>query len=582
MRGVRYKMMKMVLCGVLLVLSVLVLVASAKTISVDDDLVECPYANYTSIQEAINNATDGDIILVYYGTYEENVVINRTLNLTGIGMPVIDGMNKGNTIKIEADNCTISGFKIINSAGDWNLAGIHIASSNNIIFNNTISSNKGHGIGIYSGNNEIYSNTIYSNGWAGVGIYAGGNRIYENDIRNNGYGIRLFQAGGNIICSNIIKNNGYGFYHYASSSNVIYSNIISSNSADAFYLWSSSGNEIYGNEITGSDKGFEIWIYSSGNRIYRNNITNNKKGVYIYYPSYASNSNLFYHNNFIENSENNTWDECTNNWYNETLKEGNYYDDYNGTDEDEDGIGDVPYNISGGTNKDLYPLMEPYVENEPPVADFTFSPEFPFVNETVVFNASLSFDPDGRIVSYEWDFGDGINGTGEIVNHSYSEAGNYTVMLTVKDERGAKNSTMKVICVSEEAKPEVRISTDKYEYRAGDMMTVNITVENPKDESEHVIFLFQLKIIDFNKSFNIINRSLILPPKLNKTKTLQFNLPNLSIPFNASWYVAMFNASTSEMISEDEAEWIFVAKAEERMTPEEILKEMTLMSASVE
>jgi len=155
-------MMKMVLCLVLLVLSVLVLAANAKTISVDDNLVECPYANYTSIQEAINNATDGDIILVYYGTYKENVVINRTLNLTGIEMPVIDGMNKGDTIKIEADNCTISVFKIINSAGNWNLAGIYIASSNNVIFNNTISSNKGHGIGIYSGNNEIYSNTIYS------------------------------------------------------------------------------------------------------------------------------------------------------------------------------------------------------------------------------------------------------------------------------------------------------------------------------------------------------------------------------------------------------------------------------------
>ena len=52
-----------------------------------------------------------------------------------------------------------------------------------IIFNNTISSNKGHGIGIYSGNNEIYSNTIYSNGWAGVGIYAGGNTIYSNAIQ---------------------------------------------------------------------------------------------------------------------------------------------------------------------------------------------------------------------------------------------------------------------------------------------------------------------------------------------------------------------------------------------------------------
>ncbi len=423
--------------------------ASAKTITVDDDLSECPYANYTSIQDAINNATEGDIIQVYSGTYEENVVVNKTLNLTGIGMPVIDGMNNGNTVKIEANNCTIKNFKIINSAGDWNLAGIHIASSNNIISNNTLSSNNGHGIGIYSGNNEVHSNTLSSNGWAGVGIYAGSNKIYCNNIQNNGYGIRLFQAGSNIIYSNVIKNNGYGFYHYSSSNNVIYSNEISSNTNDAFYIWNSGGNKIYGNEISGSKNGFEIWIYSSGNSIYKNNITNNNKGVYIYYPSYASNNNLFYHSNFIENSENNTWDECTNNWYNETLEEGNYYDDYNGTDADENGIGDTPYNISAGKNQDLYPLMELYAENKPPIARFTYSSENPVVDETIFFNASSSFDSDGNITAYDWEFGDGANGTGEFVTHCYSSQGNYTVNLTVTDDRGATNSTSKTIKVVE-------------------------------------------------------------------------------------------------------------------------------------
>ncbi len=42
-----------------------------------------------------------------------------------------------------------------------------------------------------------------------------------------------------------------------------------------------------------------------------------------------------------------------NNWYNAALEEGNYYDDYEGTDADEDGIGDVPYNISAGDNQDF-------------------------------------------------------------------------------------------------------------------------------------------------------------------------------------------------------------------------------------
>ena len=537
----------------LAILTALIAAASASIITVDDDLIECPSANFTSIQAAIDNASAGDTILVYPGYYRENIAIDKTLNLTGIGKPTIDGMQKQNTVVIAANECVLSGFEIIN--GSYLGAGLAVSWQNNLITHNDIHSNMWYGI-LVTSNNTIAHNNIFSNRYYGIAVVSDNNIISHNNISHNSNGIDISNCEGNLVQYNNISKNGVGIYLSFSNNNIIRFNKVLENHNGIYIYYSSEINEIVGNNITNNDN----------------------KGVSV---KYTSNNNILYHNNFMENNPN-AYDVCNNQWYNSSLKEGNYYDDYNGTDADEDGIGDVPYNISGGMNKDLYPLMEPYVENEPPVADFTFSPEFPFVNETVIFNASLSFDPDGRIVSYEWDFGDGMNGTGEIVNHSYSEAGNYTVMLTVTDERGAKNSTMKVVCVREEAKPEVRISTDKYEYRAGDMMTVNITVENPKDEREHVIFLFQLKIIDFNKSFNIINRSLILPPKLNKTKTLQFNLPNLSISFNASWYVAMFNASTSEMISEDEAEWMFVAKAEERMTPEEIVKEMTLMSASAE
>ena len=89
-------------------------------------------------------------------------------------------------------------------------------------------------------------------------------------------------------------------------------------------------------------------------------------------------------------------------------------------------------------------------ENKPPIASFTYSPKNPVVNQIITFNASSSYDPDGTIVKYEWDFGDGniTNTTEEKINHSYSEAGIYEVTLTVTDNEGAKNSTTKIITVS--------------------------------------------------------------------------------------------------------------------------------------
>jgi len=89
------------------------------------------------------------------------------------------------------------------------------------------------------------------------------------------------------------------------------------------------------------------------------------------------------------------------------------------------------------------------IPNQPPKASFTFSPKNPLVNEEITFDASASTDPDGSIVSYEWDFGDGniTSTTHEIIKHSYSEAGIYEVTLTVTDDKGAKNSTTKIITV---------------------------------------------------------------------------------------------------------------------------------------
>lgn len=85
--------------------------------------------------------------------------------------------------------------------------------------------------------------------------------------------------------------------------------------------------------------------------------------------------------------------------------------------------------------------------NEPPVASFELSADEVYVGETVIFDASSSFDPDGAIVSYEWDFGDDSTGQGKVVSHAYTQPGEYKVTLTVRDERGGTASAQGIVCV---------------------------------------------------------------------------------------------------------------------------------------
>lgn len=86
---------------------------------------------------------------------------------------------------------------------------------------------------------------------------------------------------------------------------------------------------------------------------------------------------------------------------------------------------------SGGTQFDNLVAFELVPE---PIASFTYLPQSPFVGEEISFDASSSHDPDGEIVSYSWDFGDGHTATGQITTHTYSEDGIYLVTLTVIDD----------------------------------------------------------------------------------------------------------------------------------------------------
>ena len=91
-------------------------------------------------------------------------------------------------------------------------------------------------------------------------------------------------------------------------------------------------------------------------------------------------------------------------------------------------------------------------ENEPPIADFTWMPSNPAQNQVVLFNASLSYDPDGSINLFEWDWNnDGIFGESynySTVKHKWTKTGNYPIVLRVTDNDGVKSTKTINISVS--------------------------------------------------------------------------------------------------------------------------------------
>ena len=88
---------------------------------------------------------------------------------------------------------------------------------------------------------------------------------------------------------------------------------------------------------------------------------------------------------------------------------------------------------SAKTNNFSYTTLLP---DSSPIAILMYKPPVVFTDEIIDFDASTSYDPDGYIVSYSWDFGDGTTATGSIVSHSYSDNGKYLVVLKIIDKDG--------------------------------------------------------------------------------------------------------------------------------------------------
>jgi len=233
--------------------------------------------NYTTIQSAINNASDGDTVFVYDDSspYYENLIIDKSINLIGENKLTthLDGGNNNNTIYLSADGINLSGFTIQNGRkiDSGLIAGIKVISQYNSIYGNIIINNR-RGILLYQNNinnfNSIINNQIETNDNEGIFFY---------DTHNC-----------NIINNTVMLNGDNEISFFGSSNNLVRENTIVATSFSAIWVNGGDNNKLSNNVIQSSD-GYGIRLVSSHSTVEGNIIANcSNVGIYISSTNYIT------------------------------------------------------------------------------------------------------------------------------------------------------------------------------------------------------------------------------------------------------------------------------------------------------
>ncbi len=341
--------------------------------------------NWTTIQAAVNNASDGDVIYVFNGDYN-NITVDKEVFLYGEGNVIISGQQTA--VDIQSNNVTFEGFKVENA-----VTGIRLSRLSNTTVTNCSVQNCTTGLKLESeADNNIISDCDITNNTYGVFFSDSDSNfigspsviwepVWDNcNFKLNKYGVYIANSENNFIigCNiNASPTNPFqipttnGIYIDNSQTNtVLYCDIFDANNY-GIYLSGSSANTVLNTIVRENKKGIYL-SSSSDNDIIANNISDNtQSGVNIL--TVSSSSNTIYFNDFIDNGgvlypqasdsgTSNIWNSSDNNSFKYGASgEGNNWSDYTGNDSDGDGIGDTPYSIAGTANvEDSYPVMEDY------------------------------------------------------------------------------------------------------------------------------------------------------------------------------------------------------------------------------
>jgi parallel beta-helix repeat protein len=411
---------------------------------------------YPTIQDAIEAANSGFTIQVASKIYNESILVDKSVSLIGENPlnTIIDGSGTGkDVIRVLANNVRIEGFTIENGDGD-DPASLSIGGSNHTIGNNIIKQSK-YGIRLLNSNdNYIVNNVIANNTHAGI--------KFSSSNRNNMMG-NLFEKNsiGALIADTTSENNMFYHNNFIGNANqaFVFAPTKWDNGAEGNYWSDYHGQDLNGDGIgdtgtphLGIDRYPLIDKWSETRDFFPD-----WKGV-TYHTIVRCNSTVASFNftySLARISFNVTGPQDAVSFCNVTIRKSfldgnfailvnrvsrNYVSTQNSTHTS------FYFTFSHSTLK-IQIKGTKVIGNPIPIANFTYSPTDPKENQEIRFN-NTSTDPNGTVIAWLWDFGDGNTSAQQNSIHRYMKKGTYNVTLTVKDNENATNTVTKTIVVS--------------------------------------------------------------------------------------------------------------------------------------
>ena len=136
---------------------------------------------------------------------------------------------------------------------------------------------------------------------------------------------------------------------------------------------------------------------------------------------------------------------------------------------------------NGGTDMQTFDLVVSEVPNRAPAAN-AGGPYAALVGQKINCDGTGSADPDGDTLSFEWDFGDGTAGTGEVPVHTYVEPGNYIVMLTVTDPEGAFSTAQTEATIEDINHPPALLPLEDITVKESQPLSFQVTGTDPDND----------------------------------------------------------------------------------------------------